>query len=90
MEILKRFLAAIAGSKKAVAAVAAVIFVLLAPQLSKLGLEVSKDELETVVQLAICYILGQGLADVGKSKALIEKNAAASAAAPATVEPEKA
>lgn len=72
MELVKRFLGAIAGSKKAVAVVATVLFVLLNPLLMKLGIEVSKDQITDVVQLVMAYLVGQGLADLHKEKAKIE------------------
>lgn len=72
VELLKRFLAAIAGSKKAVAAIATVIFVFLAPQLARVGLEVTKQEIEAVVLIVVAYLAGQGLSDIGKERAKIE------------------
>lgn len=72
MDILKRFLSAIAGSKKAVAAVAAVLFVFLAPVLGKVGLTVTEDELQQVLGVVIAYLVGQGLADTGKERAKLE------------------
>lgn len=83
MEALKRFLSAIAGSKKAVAAVAAVLFVFLAPILGKVGLTVTEDELQQVLGVAIAYLVGQGLADTGKERAKLEAAKAAPVPAPA-------
>jgi hypothetical protein len=66
MELFKRFLLAIVGSKKAVAAVATVIFLFIAPQLGELGIEVTQVEIQAVVALVIAYLVGQGIADNGK------------------------
>lgn len=54
-------------SKKAIAFYAGLLMVLLSPLLNKLGLTITPEKLELVVQLVIGYIVGQGAADFGKS-----------------------
>lgn len=71
MSIILRFLAAIAGSKKATATVATVIFLFLAPLLTRIGVTVTADEIEKVIALVIAYVVGQGIADHGKEAAKI-------------------
>jgi uncharacterized membrane protein len=83
MDLIKRFLGAIAGSKKAVAAVSAAVFIFLAPVLTRLGVEVTPEEKADIIKLVIAYLVGQGLADVGKSKAIVEAAAVASDDEPA-------
>jgi len=73
MELLQRFLSAIAGSKKAVATIATVLFVLVTPLLAKVSVTVTEDELEKVVALVIAYLVGQGVADHGKEAAKIHQ-----------------
>lgn len=70
--ILVRFVNAILGSKKAVAAIATVIFTFLAPKLADLGITISEAELEKVIGIAIAYLVGQGIADSGKEAAKIK------------------
>ena len=70
--VYKRFVAAIIGSKKAVAVIATIIFVFLKPYLAKINVVVTQEEMVIVVGLAGTYVLGQGVADMGKGKAQFE------------------
>lgn len=71
MSIILRFLAAIAGSKKATATVAAVVFLFLAPVLTRIGVTVTAEEIEKVIAVVIAYVIGQGIADHGKEAAKV-------------------
>ena len=53
-------------SKKCTAAIVAVLFAILSPSLSKLGVDVTSEQIGLVVGAISAYILGQGLADLGK------------------------
>jgi hypothetical protein len=77
MDIIKHFLSAIAGSKKAVATVAAIILVLLQPQLARINIDVTQAELEQILLALLVYVGAQGVADLGKEKAKVEAVAAA-------------
>ena len=46
---------------------------LLVSGAGKYGLEIPTEELTTVLSPLLAYIVGQGIADVGKEKARIEK-----------------
>lgn len=76
MDIIKHFLSAIAGSKKAVATVAAIILVLLQPQLARIDIDVTQAELEQILLALLVYVGAQGVADLGKEKAKVEAAAA--------------
>ena len=81
MQLLKRFLAAIAGSKKAVATVAGVLFTLaVRPVANWLGADITEADTLKVLGLLAGYLIAQGWADSGKEAAKI---AAAPVAAPA-------
>lgn len=80
MSIVIRFLSAIAGSKKATAAVATVVFLFLAPVLTRIGLTVTAEEVEKVIAVVIAYLIGQGIADHGKGAVLASATMAAPAA----------
>lgn len=80
MSIILRFLAAIAGSKKATATVATVVFLFLAPLLTRIGVTVTADEVEKVIALVIAYVVGQGIADHGKEAAKVAMAPAPTAA----------
>jgi uncharacterized membrane protein YGL010W len=70
--LIKRFFLSLAGSKKAVAAVAAILIVLLRSPLEYLGLTITEQELQGVVLVLLVYIGGQGIADVGKEAKKVE------------------
>ena len=57
------------SSKKALA----MIVGLLVSGAGKYGLEIPTEELTTVLSPLLAYIVGQGIADVGKEKARMEK-----------------
>ena len=80
MQLLKRFLAAIAGSKKATATVANILFVLTVPLWRRLGWDITQEEVLTVVGIGLGYVIGQGVADRGKEAAKIAAPAVAAAA----------
>lgn len=85
MDIIKSFLSAIAGSKKAVATVAAVLLVLLQPQLARINIDVTAAELEQILTALLVYVGAQGVADLGKEKEkvrLLAQAAPPTAAAP--------
>ena len=50
------------GSKKAIAAIAGVVVVLA----GRIGLDLPTESIAEIVGLIIAYVLGQGLADIGK------------------------
>lgn len=78
MEWIKKLIAAIAGSKKAVATLAGVVLSLAAPLARKIGWELTQAEVEWTLIMLASFIVGQGIADAGKEKAKIEAaNAAA-------------
>ena len=81
MQLLKRFLAAIAGSKKAVAVVAGILFTLLAPVARKLGLSITEDQVLYVLGLLAVYIGGQAVSDQGKEAAKVHASTLAAAQA---------
>lgn len=56
------------GKKKLLAAITGGFVVVL---LDLIGYD-NKESVEAIKQLAIAYIVGQGLTDIGKSKAIIE------------------
>jgi hypothetical protein len=59
------------ASKKFLGLLVGVLGVLV----GKIGWEISDDTLWQLVALVASFITGQGIADFGKSKALIESNA---------------
>lgn len=71
MSLIKRFVGAIVGSKKAVAATSGVLFALLAPVARRVGLDISQDQVLQVLGLLAVYIGGQSVADHGKEAAKI-------------------
>ena len=72
MSLIKRFVGAIVGSKKAVATIANVLFVLVvAPVANRFGLGITQDQVLTVVGIGAAYVVGQGWADTGKEAAKI-------------------
>lgn len=79
MSILKRFVSAIAGSKKAVATVAGALFTLLAPVARRYGVEITEEQVLEVLGLIGAYVIGQGVADHGKEAAKIAAPAIAAA-----------
>ena len=58
-------------SKKAIACLVGLVAVVLSMILGKLGVSIPEERIHEVLVLLASYILGQGLADVGKSKAEI-------------------
>ena len=57
------------GSKKAIA----MIVGLVVSCVGKYGLDLPTEELTAVLSPILAYILGQGVADVGKEKARLER-----------------
>lgn len=76
----RRLLATIFGSKKIVIAIATAAVMFLRPYLDKVGVEITVEEMQGWVAIALTLILGIGLADHGKEAAKI--TAAARAADP--------
>jgi hypothetical protein len=72
MGFLWTALKGILSSKKGVAALAAVLFALVSPLLRKVGFEVTLDQTMYVVGALVAYVLGQGLADIGKEAKALE------------------
>lgn len=60
-------------SKKRVAALVAVAFAIFSPLLGKVGIDITETQVAMVVAVLGAFILGQGLADTGKSVALLKK-----------------
>lgn len=56
------------GSKKFIAAVIGLIVALAA----EFGLELDTEAIMAIVSPIIAYILGQGVADIGKEKAIVD------------------
>ena len=56
------------GSKKFIAAVIGLVVALAA----EVGLELDTEAIMTIVSPIIAYILGQGVADIGKEKAIVD------------------
>lgn len=72
MSLIKRFLGAIAGSKKAVATVAGVLFTLVVrPLAGWAGLDITEEQTAYVLGTLAVYVLGQGWSDAGKEAAQI-------------------
>lgn len=71
-DFIKYALQAIFHSKKASAAMAGVLLTLLAPLASRIGWDLTQDQLLAVLGIIGTYILGQGLADAGKERAKLE------------------
>jgi len=67
MSFLKRIVKAITGSKKAVVALSTFIFGMTAPIARRYGVEISPDDVQLAVIVGSAYIVGQGVADAGKS-----------------------
>jgi len=65
---MKAIFRAVFGSKKAVATLAAIIVWAL----GRFGLDVSPGELQPIIAALLAYVLGQGLADVGKEARKVE------------------
>ena len=82
-QTIKPLLAEIITSKKAYAAIAAIVVWSLA----KAGVAMSPDAVMPVVQILMAYIVGQGLADIGKEKVKAEVKAIANAKALAVPDP---
>lgn len=81
MESVKKFLAAIAGSKKAMATVVGILFTLVvAPIARRYELDVSREDVAMCLGLIVAYVLGQGQADKGKEAAKVNLAAATIAA----------
>ncbi len=59
------------GSKKAIA----MIVGLVVSVAGKVGLDLPTEDLTAVLSPVLAYILGQGVADVGKEKAQVEQGA---------------
>ena len=68
---MKQALKGMFGSKKAIAMIAGV----LVSFAGKYGLELSTEDLTPILAPLLAYILGQGVADIGKEKAKTEKTA---------------
>ena len=54
--------------------IAAMIAGIIVTFARKCGIELSTEELTAILSPLVAYILGQGLADIGKEKARIEKD----------------
>ena len=59
-------------SKKFVALVAGIVGLLLTTLLGKLGVSVPEERVTEFVALVAAYVLGQGIADMGKGRAEAE------------------
>ena len=69
MDIIKKLFA----SKKFVAAIAFMILMILAAVASSLfGIEFTEDQIYSAAGVIAAYLIGQGAADIGKEKAVIE------------------
>ena len=80
MSLVKRFLVALAGSKKAVATVAGILFTLaVRPIANKVGADITEADTLKVLGLLAAYVIGQGWADTNKEAAKITAAAAAPA-----------
>ena len=66
MDLIRTLLA----SKKFVAAISAALFVLLN---ETLALGIDEDTVTQVVTVIAAYVVGQGIADHGKERALVEQ-----------------
>lgn len=77
LELAKRFLRAIGSSKKAMALVGGVVFTLLSPLAQKIGWDLTEDQVIYVVTLIAAYLVGQGVADMGKPRLEAELKLAA-------------
>ncbi len=75
MGFLKDFMEWLEESKKAKAAMLALVVALMAPLTDRLGLEVTQEQVAMVWGSLIAYVLGQGLADVGKESTRMELEA---------------
>lgn len=64
LDKLKKMLIEAATSKKALAAIAGVLIVFF----KKWGLDLSEDAVNQLLQTIAAYIIGQGIADMGKNK----------------------
>jgi hypothetical protein len=58
----------LAESKKARALIVGLLILVLTPIAAKAGVEVPPDKIESALQLLMAYVVGQGLADIGKHR----------------------
>jgi hypothetical protein len=72
MNLLKRFVKAITGSKKATTAVATFLFGMLAPVARRYGIDISPGDVDLAIKIGMVYVVGQGLADNGKEAKKLE------------------
>ncbi len=72
MKYVKMLFEILAESKKARALIVGLLALALIPVSQKVGLEVDEALIEKGVMLIAAYLLGQGLADLGKEKAKVE------------------
>jgi hypothetical protein len=76
MSVLKRFVKAITGSKKAMVALGTFVFGMVAPSARRHGVDISPDDVDLAIKIGIGYLVGQGLADHGKEAKRLELAAA--------------
>jgi hypothetical protein len=72
MSVLKRFVKAVTSSKKAMVALGTFVFGMVAPSARRAGLDISPADVDLAIKIGIGYIVGQGIADNGKSAKQIE------------------
>ncbi len=72
MKYLKLIVEILAESKKARALIVGLLALAIIPLGAKIGMDVDKELIEKGVVLISAYLLGQGLADLGKEKAKVE------------------
>ena len=68
---MKAALMGMLGSKKALATLAGIVFYVLDEML---GLEVPGDLKTQILALLGMYVVGQGIADIGKERAKVDKD----------------
>jgi hypothetical protein len=72
MSVLKRFVKAITGSKKAMTSVATFLFALIAPSARRAGIDISPEDVQHAIVIGSAYVVGQGIADHGKEAKRLE------------------
>ena len=72
MKYVKMIFEVIAESKKARALIVGILALALVPLGAKVGVEVDAALIDKGVMLIAAYLVGQGIADMGKEKAKIE------------------
>lgn len=76
MELVKKIAAKLFASKKVTALLAGLALKLLQPLAVKIGWTLSPDDVNWALALIASYLVGQGLADVGKERAKVEQDTA--------------